>query len=80
MSEVLEYECSLCGRDLSEPKTPRGCDICHGGASVEERAYTLSAHRSGRAPQEDRYGNDGGLAPKGSNLVVGGAVAHPGNR
>jgi hypothetical protein len=80
MSEEVEYECSLCGIDLAEPRAPKGCEICHGGAQVQARAYTLSAHRSGRAPQEDRYGHDGNLNPSGSPLVVGGAVGHPGNR
>lgn len=76
----VEYECSLCGRDLSEAKAPEGCDVCHGGATVQPRAYTLSAVRSGRAPQEDRYGTNGGLNPKPSPLVVGGAVDHPSHR
>lgn len=75
-----QFECSLCGRNLSEPQTPEGCETCHGHAEVQARAYTLSDHRSGRAPQEDRYGSDGNLNPQSSNLVVGGAVHHPGNR
>jgi hypothetical protein len=72
MSE-LELECSLCGRDVIG-QAPKGCDICHGNASTQPRAYTLSDHRSGRATQEDRYGHEGGLEPKTSPLVVGGAV------
>lgn len=69
-----KVECSLCGRN-GEP--PASCDICHGGAQTRERAYTLSEVHSGTAPKEDRYGNDGGLNPKTSPLVVGGAVNHP---
>lgn len=81
MSEdQVEYECSLCGRDLSEPQAPESCDVCHGGAQVQSRAYTLSAVRSGKAPKEDRYGPDADLRPASSPLVVGGAVGHPGNR
>lgn len=76
MSQVL-YECALCGNDLETNQAPAGCDICHGGAEVQQRAYTLSAVRSGRAPQEDRYGNEGSLAPKDSPLVVGGAIINP---
>jgi DNA-directed RNA polymerase subunit RPC12/RpoP len=80
MSAEPQYECSLCGRDLEEAKAPVGCEVCQGGATVQSRAYTLSAVRSGQAPKEDRYGDTGGLAPKESSLVVGGAVNHPGNR
>lgn len=76
MSEV-EYECSLCGMNLSGVKAPEGCDICHGGAQVQERAYTLTDHRAGRAPEEDRYTD---LRPSSSPLVFGGAVGHPGLR
>lgn len=80
MSEDIKYECSLCGLDLAEPQPPKGCEVCHGSAQVQSRAYTLSAVRSGQAPKEDRYGDTGGLAPKDSPLVVGGAISHPGNR
>lgn len=71
-----ELECSLCGRDV-DSQPPAGCDVCHGSAPVQERAYTLSDVRSKRVPQEDRYGHDGGLNPSSSSLVVGGAVNHP---
>lgn len=70
-------ECSICGRN-GEP--PTSCELCHGGAQTRERAYTLSEERSGRAPVEKRYGEEGGTAPKASPYVVGGAVNHPGNR
>lgn len=74
MSEE-QYECSICGLDLNE--IPAGCDICHGNATLQPRAYTLSAERSGRAPKQDRYGDDGSLAPKDSPFVVGGAIVNP---
>jgi hypothetical protein len=70
-------ECSLCGRNGNPPV---GCEICHGNAQVQERAYTLSEERSGRAPVEERYGTTGSTAPKASPLVVGAEVHHPGNR
>jgi hypothetical protein len=72
-----EVECGICGLN-GQP--PASCDICHGQAPVEPRAYTLSEQRAGLAPKEDRYGHDGGLAPKSPLGVVGGAVRHPGNR
>lgn len=71
MSDLPEFECSLCGRDLPDGIVPSGCDICRGGAQVQSRAHTLSDSRSGRAPKVDRYTD---LAPKESPLVVGGAV------
>lgn len=77
MSEVIEIECSLCGRP-GDP--PASCDACHGGAQTAPRSYTLTEERNGTAPKVDRYGHDGGLNPKASPLVVGGAVRHPGNR
>lgn len=80
MSAELQYECSLCGRDLETAEAPAGCEVCQGNAEVQSRAYTLSDVRSGKAPKEDRYGEGGGLAPSSSPLVVGGAIAHPGNR
>lgn len=73
MSSV-EVECSVCG--LNGPP-PVGCEICHGGAETQERGYTLSEQRSGRAPaDEKRYGGES-LNPKSSSLVVGGALGHP---
>jgi hypothetical protein len=78
MSEQL-LECSLCGRDVDQ-RPPEGCDICHGNAETVARAYTLSDVHAGRAPKEDRYGDDGGLNPKTSPLVVGGSVNHPYHR
>lgn len=79
MSEAYALECSVCGRDVDE-RPPTGCGICHGGAQTQKRAYTLSEINSGRAPKEDRYGHDGNLNPAQSNLVVGGAINHPGTR
>ena len=77
MSQLHEVECSLCGRD-GGPFA--GCGTCHGGAPSQSKAFTLSEHRAGRAPQEDRYGNEGGLNPRTSPLVVGGEVNHPNHR
>jgi hypothetical protein len=72
MSQNSTVECSICGL-TGEP--PAGCDVCHGGAPVQSRGYTLSEVRSGVAPKpEDRSEQ---LNPKASNLVVGGAINHP---
>lgn len=65
MSEV-EIECSLCGRNGGPVATcSRGC----GGRAefVQKRQYTLSEERSGRAPKNDRYGDDGAIGPKTSD-------------
>lgn len=74
MSEEPTVECSLCGR-TGEP--PASCDMCHGGASVQPRGYTLSERRQGLGVDENRLQ---GLEPKASDLVVGGVVndtTHP---
>lgn len=56
MSEnEIQVECSLCGRNLIPSPA---CSTCHGNAPVQERAYTLSEIRSGKAPQDDRYGRN----------------------
>ena len=73
MSDNNLQECSLCGLNGSPPPN---CDMCHGGAPVQPRAYTLSDQRAGRAPQDDRYGGES-LNLKTSSLVVGGAIHHP---
>jgi hypothetical protein len=75
--EEPQVECSICGRNGQPPQL---CDLCHGNAPVQSREYTLSDHRAGRAPEADRYGTDGGLNPKSSPFVVGGAVNHPSHR
>jgi hypothetical protein len=77
MSDQSEVECSLCGRGGGSFPT---CEICHGGAENQTKAFTLSDHRAGRAPQENRYDPEGGLQPSSSPYVVGGAVNHPGQR
>lgn len=61
-----DVECSICGK-AGGPAVD--CGICHGnGQFVQSRAYTLSDERSGRAPQENRYGRDGALGPTIVNL------------
>lgn len=70
-------ECSICGRD-GQP--PAACDLCHGNAKVQSRAFSLSDVRAGRAPKEDRYGAEGGLNPGPSPYVVGGETGHPSHR
>ena len=76
MSEPVEIECSICGRDGGAYPD---CGMCSGRAQNQEKNFTLSEHRSGRGPVEDRYGNDGGLNIRTPNLP-GGAVNHPGGR
>jgi hypothetical protein len=70
-SDLPTVECSICGRD-GEP--PAACDACHGGAATRPRSYYLSDIHSGKVKDRDRYGNDGGLEPRDSPLVVGGLV------
>lgn len=70
----MEVECSVCGL-TGVP--PAGCDICHGGAPVQPRGYTLSEHRTGQVPQENVESRVENLNPKASPFVVGGAVDHP---
>lgn len=76
MSGLAEVECSMCGR---EGGSFVGCGTCHGRAKDQPAAYTLSDHRARRAPEEDRYGDDGGLNPKSPNLP-GAVTNHPGSR
>lgn len=62
-SNVEEFECSSCGRDLPSPPTvPTTC--C--GAGMQSRAYTLTDHRANRAKVDRRNF----LEPKESPLVV----------
>jgi hypothetical protein len=71
MSEV-DIECSLCGRNGGPyVGCPRGC----GGRAdfVQKRAYTLSEERSGQAPDNKRYGDDGAVGPKTSDPTWVGA-------
>jgi hypothetical protein len=60
---MSEVECSLCGRDGGPVE---GCTYgCQGNPRyTQSRAYTLSQERSGRAPQTDRYGDQGQVGPK----------------
>lgn len=76
MEESAKVECSLCGR---EGGSVPSCGTCSGKAQNQSLAYTLSDHRAGRAPVEDRYNTEGGLNPKTPNLP-GGAVGHPSGR
>lgn len=55
---AAEVECTLCGRDGTPPPN---CGTCRGGATTQPRAYTLSDHRAGRAPDENRYTDVSGL-------------------
>lgn len=65
MSEESTVQCTLCGRN-GEPTAD--CDKCFGKAPTEPREYTLSEIRSGIAPKESRYGDDGNVAPRIINL------------
>lgn len=66
MSEEILIECSLCGRNGGPYKgCPRGCN--GNPRFVQERQYTLSEERSGRAPTDKRYGEDGAVGPKTSD-------------
>lgn len=58
-----EIECSLCGRNGGPIE---GCARgCNGNPRfIQPRQYTLSEVRTGRAPQEDRYGDEGQVGPK----------------
>src|SRR5208282_55420 len=55
-------ECATCGKNGFPSK---GCNICHGTANIQSRAYTLSEERSGRAPNDgERYDRLGKCGPK----------------
>jgi hypothetical protein len=63
---VENVECSICGRNGGPYQgCPRGCN----GRSefAQERNYTLSEERSGRAPEDKRYGEDSSVGPKTSD-------------
>lgn len=53
-------ECGICGK-AGGPNVQ--CGICHGHAPTQSRAYTLSDVRSGRAPDDGRYGPGGSVSP-----------------
>lgn len=57
-----DVECGMCGRDGG---TFVGCSTCHGRGGNVPAQYTLSQHRSGRAPKENRYES---LEPRQPNL------------
>jgi hypothetical protein len=63
MSDEPVVECSICGRN-GGPYV--GCNRgCNGNSRfIQSRAYTLSEERAGRAPKNDRYGDQGQLGPK----------------
>jgi hypothetical protein len=68
MSNEEKIECSVCG--IPGPPSP-GCKMCHGRASTQSRAFTLSEVTSGRVPddqKDDRYGATGGVGPKIVNI------------
>lgn len=60
-----DIECGVCGK-TGGPNV--SCGICHGHAPVQSRAYTLSEVRSGRAPENDRYGPNMTVGPKKISL------------
>lgn len=76
---MSELECSICGIDVVE-RPPAGCEVCHGNAVVQSKGYTLTDHRAGRTPRENRIDPAEGLNPKESPLVTGGHVLHPSHR
>jgi hypothetical protein len=61
----VQIQCVTCGKNGFPPGE---CQTCHGKADVEPRKYTLSEVRSGRAPEDDRYGTGGSVSPKIANL------------
>ncbi len=62
MSQV-EIECGLCGRNGGPYEgCPRGCN--GRPEFAQERQYTLSEERSGRAPVSERYGPNGDVGPR----------------
>lgn len=56
-----EIECSTCGL-VGYP--PPECDLCHGTARVQSRAYTRSEEIRGQGKDETRYGRTGDVSPK----------------
>lgn len=65
-------ECGICGR---EGGPYADCGICRGHAPIQSKAFTLSDVRSGRAPEDERYGEGGSVGPKIVNLP-GSARSH----
>lgn len=64
-------QCVTCGRNGVPPVE---CTTCHGKADIEPREYTLSEVRSGRAPEEKRYGPGGTVGPKIANVPGSGPL------
>lgn len=64
-------QCAQCGRNGLPPAE---CEQCEGKAAIEPREYTLSEVRSGRAPEEKRYGPGGTVGPKIANVPGSGPL------
>lgn len=54
-------ECSVCGL---VGKPPVGCDMCHGTAPIQSRAYTRTEENQGKGKDDSRYGRTGNVSPK----------------
>ncbi len=55
---MSDIECSVCGRDGGPYEgCSRGCD--GNPRFIQSAGYTLTQHRNGDAPKEDRYTNMG---------------------
>lgn len=68
---ILDVQCVTCGKSRI-PSVE--CEICHGKAATEPREYTLSEIRSGRAPEDKRYGPGGTVGPKIANVPGSGPI------
>lgn len=59
--QLYEVECGTCGRTGNPPPE---CELCHGNAPVQKRAYTRSEEIRGLGKDEARYGRTGNVSPK----------------
>lgn len=60
-SPEVDVECGTCGR-VGTPFA--GCDICHGNATVQSRAFTRSEEVRGAKGDPERYSRTGNVSPK----------------
>lgn len=57
-----EWECGMCGRDGGPDP---GCQLCSGAERFrQQRNFTLTEERQGKAPDDGRYDRTGGVNPK----------------
>lgn len=53
-------ECGVCGR---VPGPFPDCELCHGNAKVQSRAFTRTEEQQGAKSDPDRYSRTGNVSP-----------------